>query len=214
MSVSTIKKTLLVSMIATGLFTAASSQAATQPSAINAFTAEVTEAVLSVKSKGWHDAAFGDMGWTHSSGWGSFSAYKGDTVRIKVTSTQAGLHPGITVWYRGIDDTAPDSYVVDHFYPQNANFVKIGVTDETSGEKLGNIVMRHIVHAYDGDNTVKVGRMKPIKDGVAGEVNVSFKAPKNHLGQYMFVVGGINPDEGVDTSLKYDMNVSVTVTKP
>ena len=214
MTVTMIKKTLLISLLTTGMFTAANSQAATQLPVINAFTAEVTEAVLSVKSKGWHDAAFGDMGWTHSSGWGSFSANKGETVRIKVASTQLGLHPGITVWHRGIDDTAPDSYVVDHFYPQNANFVKIGVTDETTGEKLGNIVMRHIIHAYDGDNTVKVGRMKPVKDGRAGELEISFKAPKKGLGQYMFVVGGINPDEGVDTSLKYDMNVSVSVTKP
>lgn len=202
-----------VSLMAVGLLAASASQAATIPASIFKFTSTATNDVFTVKSKGWRDPAFGDMGWTHSSDWGAFRASKGQTVTIKMTSVDARIHPGITVWNRGADDTAPNNYVVDHFYPQNANFVKFGVTDETTGASLGNIVMRHVIHGYDRDgNTKRVLSMNPVKDTIPGQLEVTFTAPRS--GHYMFVVGGFNPDDGVDTSLKYDINVSVTVTGP
>jgi len=198
-----------ITLVAAGLLATSASQAATIPSSIFEFTSAVTDDVFSVKSKGWRDPAFGDMGWTHSSDWGTVVAKKGQTVTIKMVAADAGIHPGVTVWYRGEDDTAPDNYVVDHFYPQNANFTKFGATDDTTGAAVGNIIMRHIAHGYDLDgNTKKVRVMNPIKDDVPGQLELSFKATRK--GTYMFVVGGFNPDEGIDTSLKYNVNVTVT----
>ncbi len=202
-----------ISLVAAGLLAASASQAATKPSSIFTFTPKAMNDVFSVKSKGWRDPAFGDMGWTHHSDWGTVRARRGETVTIRMTAADAGIHPGITVWYRGASDTASDEYVVDHFYPQNANFAKFGATDDTSGEALGNIIMRHIVHGYDVDgNTKKVRRMKPITDGIPGQLEVNFTAPRN--GAYMFVVGGFNPDAGVDAALKYNVDVNVTRTAP
>ncbi|MFI3158073.1 MAG: copper(I)-binding protein CorA [Methylococcaceae bacterium] len=202
-----------IPLVAAGLLAVSASQAATIPGSITEFTGTVTDDVFSVKSKGWRDPAFGDMGWTHSSDWGTIHAKKGQTVTINSVAADAGIHPGITVWYRGKDDTAQDNYVVDHFYPQNANFTKFGATDETSGAALGNIIMRYVTHGYDADgNTLKVKRMNPVKDDVSGQFELSFKAP--YAGNYIFVVGGFNPDAGVDTSLKYNINVTATVTGP
>jgi hypothetical protein len=202
---------LFVSLVAAGLLAASASQAATIPANQFAFTAEASTDVFPVKAKGWRDPAFGDMGWTHSSAWGTFSAMKGQTVTINMVAVDAGIHPGITVWYRGADDTADNKYVVDHFYPQNANFAKFGAIDETTGEKLGNIIMRHVTHGYDVDGNQRLKAMNPVKDGVAGQLKISFKAPKE--GDYMFVVGGVNPDASVDTkeNPNHDVNVTVTV---
>ena len=202
-----------IPLVAAGMLAATASQAATIPSSITNFTTLVTDDVFSVQSKGWRDPAFGDMGWTHSSDWGAFWARKGQTVTIKGVAVDDGIHPGITVWFRGKDDTAKDKYVVDHFYPQNANFTEFGATDETSGADLGNIVMRHVAHAYDRDgNTKYVKDMNPKKDNVPGQVVLSFKAPFS--GRYMFVVGGFNPDVGVNSSIPHNINVTTTVIRP
>jgi hypothetical protein len=200
-----------LSVIAASLLTASTSYASTIPSVITAFDTATTDAVFEVKSKGWRDPAFGNMGWTHSSGWGSFSAKKGQQVTITIVSADAGIHPGATVWLRDTDDTAADNYVVDHFYPQNANFAKFGATDETEGTKLGNIIMTHVAHGYDQDgNGLKyVKYMNGKTDDVAGQLVFNIKAPRT--GNYMFVVGGFNPDATVDTALKYNVNVKVEV---
>jgi len=209
-----INKLASFTLLATAGFLAASACfAATQPSEITKFTLRKTTDVFTVKSKAWSDPAFGDMGWTHSSDWGSFLARKGQTVTIKLVSESVGIHPGATVWFRGADDTSIDSYVVDHFYPQYANFAKFGATDETTGESLGNIVMRHKAHGYDLDgNSRSVRRLNGIKDDVPGQLVLTFTAPNS--GHYQFVVGGFNPDVGVDTTQKYNINVKVTVTTP
>jgi hypothetical protein len=207
------KLTGVASLLSVGLLAAPTSYAATQPASITAFTPQMTYAVLTAKSKGWRDPAFGDMGWTHSSGWGSFTAQKNQKVTITLTSATLGLHPGITVWYRGANDTAPNSYVVDHFYPQNANFAKFGATDESSGAAIGNIVMRHIIHGYDLDgNNLNVKNMVGITDGISGQLTLSFTA--RFKGDYIFVVGGFNPNAGVSATVKHNINTSVTVTAP
>lgn len=199
-----------LSLVVGGLLVASTAQAATIPSKITRFTPEKPEKVLSVRGKGWRDPAFGDMGWTHSSAWGAFSAPKGATVTIKLVVADKGIHPGITVWYRGKDDTAPNKYVVDHFYPQSASFVKFNATDDTSGEKIGNIVMRHVYHAYDKDgNRARVSDLHPKRDGEPGQLEVSFQVP--FRGAYQFVVGGFNPNDGVDNDL-HDVDTTVTVT--
>ncbi len=200
-----------ISLLVAGLVLASASHAATIPGSITEFSGTVTDDVFIAKSKGWSDPAFGDMGWTHSSDWGTIKAKKGQKVTIHAVAADVGIHPGATVWYRGKDDTAADNYVVDHFYPQNANFTKFGATDETSGAALGNIVMRYVTHGYDVDgNSKKVKRMNPVKDSVPGQLELSFKAP--YAGTYIFVVGGFNPDASVDTSLKYNIDVTATAT--
>ncbi|MDD5227668.1 MAG: copper(I)-binding protein CorA [Methylococcales bacterium] len=202
------------SVVATSLMAVSMSHAATIPEGIAAFSKVVTSDVFTVKAKGWSDPAFGDMGWTHSSDWGTFTAEKGQTVTIVMTAADKGIHPGSTVWYRGDNDTAPDNYVVDHFYPQNANFAKFGATDEGDGTKLGNIIMKYVTHGYDLDkNTVTDAALKGKKDNVAGKLTLTFKAP--YAGTYMFVVGGFNPDANITDdaeALKALHNVNVKVT--
>ncbi|WP_019864294.1 copper(I)-binding protein CorA [Methylovulum miyakonense] len=209
-----INKLASFTLLATAGFLAASASfAATQPSQITNFTAKRTTDVFTVKSKAWSDPAFGDMGWTHSSDWGRFVARKGQTVTIKLTSETIGVHPAVTVWFRDKDDTAPDSYVVDHFYPQYANFTKFGATDEGTGASLGNIIMRIKAFGYDQDgNSKRVKSFNGIKDDVPGQLVLTFKAPNS--GPYIFVVGGFNPDVGVDNTIKHNINASVVVTTP
>ncbi|MGR8932806.1 MAG: copper(I)-binding protein CorA [Gammaproteobacteria bacterium] len=201
-----------LSLAVCGVFVASSAAAATKPSHVGIFTTEPNQ-VLSVRPKSWRDPAFGDMGWTHSSDWGRVWVKKGQTVTITAVSSDAGVHPGITVWHRGKDDTAPNDWVVDHFYPQNANFAEFGAKDEATGKTIGDIVMKIVEYGYDQDgNTKHPKNMHGIKDGVPGQLVLSFKAERG--GAYMFVVGGFNPDVGVDTTLKYDINTNVTVTGP
>jgi Copper(I)-binding protein CorA len=200
-----------VAAIAASLFAISTSYAATIPASIVAFDSTITSDTFIVKDKGWSDPAFGDMGWTHSSDWGTFHAEQGQKVTIKMVAADVGIHPGSTVWYRGVNDTAADNYVVDHFYPQNANFAKFGATDEGTGEKLGNIVMTHVLHGYDQDgNSATAKKLRGKSDNVPGQLIFNFKAP--YTGDYMFVVGGFNPDVSIiDHTLKYNIDVSVTV---
>lgn len=203
----------VLSLTIAGLLAAGSAGAATKPAHIAKFDAVTPSNVLSAKASSWRDPAFGDMGWTHSSDWGKFVATVGQTVTITLTTTAAGVHPGITVWHRGRDDTAPNNYVVDHFYPQNANTVEYGAVDESTGQALGNIVMRVAAFGYDLDGNSKVvSNMHGIKDNVPGKLVLKFKVKRG--GAHMFVVGGFNPDTGVDTTPKYDIDTTVSVTGP
>ncbi len=208
-------KKILMALAAVGVMTVSTAQAATTPSKITAFDNVLTSDVFSVTATGWSDPAFGDMGWTHKSGWGSFTAKKGQNVTVTLVATDKGIHPGTTIWYRGANDTAPDSYVVDHFYPQNANFAKMKAVTEDTGEALGNIIMKYVAHGYDLDkNTVNDALLKGKKDTVAGKFTVTFKAPYD--GAYMFVVGGFNPDANITgdaTAIKanHDVNVKVSI---
>lgn len=183
-------------ILATALSLAAFSASAVTSVKGNLFNFDdvVKSNLYSVTAKGWSDPAFGDAGWTHNSGWGTVTAKAGQTVTITATADTKGVHPGVTVWYRdAVKDTAPDDYVVDHFYQQNANLFKAKATDETTSEVLGNIVMKYVAHGYDLDkNTVNDTLLKGKKDSVSGKLMLSFKAPSD--GTYMFVVGGFNPD--------------------
>lgn len=213
---------------------AMSANAATKPSSIFAFDSVNKNSTFSVTAKGWSDPAFGDAGWTHSSSWGRVTAKKGQIVTITAIADNKSVHPGATVWYRGEKDTAPDDFVVDHFYQQNANVFKSGATDESAtvlpGEKavsIGNIVMTYVSHGFDLDNNTVVDEdgvtdsarivlLKGKKDGVSGKLSLSFKAP--YEGTYMFVVGGFNPNAnyvattGADgKALKESVQVNVSV---
>lgn len=210
------------------------SNAATQPATPFAFDSVNKNSVFSVTAKGWSDPAFGDAGWTHSSGWGIVSAKKGQVVTISAVADNKSVHPGATVWYRGTQDTAPDSFVVDHFYQQNANQYKKNAVDESvtvpagsTATSIGDIVMTYVTHGFDLDNnnvvdssgatdTTRIVSLKGKKDGVAGKLTTSFKAPYD--GSYMFVIAGFNPDKsytaktGTDgKALKESIAVSVSV---
>lgn len=187
--------------------------AATEPASITDFDSNPGPVVFAAKATSWRDPAFGNLGWTHSSQWGAVHAKKGQMVTIEITSQEAGLHPGCSVWRRDVLDTAPDSYMVDHFYPQQDGMYKIGATSEVTGESLGNIIMPKVAYGYDQDgNSATVRKLNGITDGVPGKLVLKFKAPERAL--YQFVVGGFNPDEGVATAVKHNMEVSVTVGRP
>lgn len=189
---------------------ATGSYAASKPSSVTAFTPQADSGVFSVRAKGWADPAFGDMGWTHSCKWGSFHAEKGQLVKIVSTAQVKGVHPGMTVWYRGEADTAPDVYVVDTFYPQNANLVKYGITDNDTGANLGDVVMINTAYGYDQDaNSVADRKLGGKKDGVNGRLVLTFRAKES--GEYMFALGGFNPDPNIDATLGHNIAVRVTV---
>jgi hypothetical protein len=203
-----------LSIVAASLLFASSAGAATKPSNIAAFSNK-TSASLNVKSKGWSDPAFGSAGWTHFSSWGEFSARKGQRVEIKVESSDVNVHPGVTVWFRGANDTAPDDYVPDHFYQQTGDLIALRVKDETTSEALGNIVMKYVANGYDmDDNPFDAAGLigedaKGLKDGIPGTLKLSFRARKT--GKYQFVVGGVNPSP-VDIVSNGKTNIPVTVT--
>jgi hypothetical protein len=199
-------------------------EAATQPASIKAFTVPTGPNItLNVKKSSWRDPAFGDMGWTHSSDWGKFTTKMANKmVTIKLVSKVAGLHPAVTVWYRGKDDTAPDTYMVDHFYPQNANVYEKGAKDETTNKAIGDISMKVAAYGYDGDGhkdygldedgkkilTPPIG-MNAVKDGKPGTLSLTFKAAK--AGNYVFVVGGFNSAATVDAAVKHGVVTTVSV---
>ncbi|TAN47187.1 MAG: hypothetical protein EPN21_18290 [Methylococcaceae bacterium] len=201
-----------VALITSGLLAASSANATTAPAAVAEFTADNAVQTLQPKSTGWLDPAFGDMGWTHKSVWGKVEASKGQTITIKAVSSNADLHPGITVWYRGAEDTAPDSYVADHFYAQNANLFVAGAKDESTGEDLGNIVMKVVKFGYDrdGKGNAKIPGLNGRKDGVSGQLELTFKASRT--GTYMFVLGGVNPGADADPAVAIDVETEVTVS--
>jgi hypothetical protein len=197
------------------LFPSAAS-AITTPSAVGDFNAEPSQ-TLQTKARSWSDPAFGDMGWTHNSGWGKFEATAGQIISIRAVASNRNIHPGITVWYRGDVDTIDDNYVADHFYPQNANLFVMGAKDETTGATLGNLVMKIAAYGFDKDkNTGIIEGLPPAagkKDKVSGQLILNFKAKKT--GTYIFVLGGFNPGpRTVDTALKYDVLTDVTITDP
>ena len=101
-------------------------------------------------------------------------------------------------------------YVLDHFYVQNGNMSKIGaMTEDEPAVKIGNLVMKYVIHGYDVDgNTVNDPDLKPKKDGVKGKLSLSFKAAKT--GTYMFVVGGFNPDTNITDHAALN-NIAVSV---
>jgi hypothetical protein len=150
------------------------------------------------------------MGWTHFSKWGKFEAKKGQHITIKAVSANPDLHPGITVWSRSAEDTAPDNYVTDHFYVQNAPQYVLGAKDESTGAELGDIIMRVADYGYDLDNNVRIRGLDGVKDGVPGQLILNFRARKTAT--YVFVVGGVNPEPGAaDPKALYDVVTEVMV---
>lgn len=215
---------LSLSLLIAGSLAFSQANAITSPSTVATF-ADAAPQTLTIHPSGWSDPAFGDMGWTHRSAWGTFTAEKGQMVVIKAASNNPDIHPGMSVWYRGAADTIADNYVYDHFYAQMANQFKSKAKDETTGVELGNLVMKNVAYGYDLDGkSKKIPALHGIKNGTVGELSLKFKAP--HTGTYMFVLGGINPgaslfSTGADGTLtllpeytKMPVDTSVTVSNP
>lgn len=203
-----------VSIIAACVLLASNAEAATKPSVITTY-ANRSSATVDVKSKGWSDPAFGSAGWTHFSSWGQFSAKKGQRVEILMEAADVNVHPGVTVWFRGANDTAPDNYVPDHFYQQTSDFIALRAKDETTSEALGNIVMKYVANGFDADENPfdaagLIGEdAKGLKDGIPGTLKLSFRVRKT--GKYQFVTGGVNPSP-VDIISNFNTNIPVTVS--
>jgi hypothetical protein len=209
----------------------APAHAVTSPATVAEFL-DTTPQTLTIHALGWSDPAFGDMGWTHRSAWGKFTAEKDQTVEIMVDSGNVSVHPGVSVWYRDpVKDTVDDKYVFDHFYAQMANQYKSKAVDEKDGTALGNLVMKNVAYGYDldGKNNPRIVELRGIRDKVAGKLTLSFKAAKS--GTYIFVVGGINAgdnlydvatdgsktlkvDEATTNYTKIPVETTVTVTTP
>ncbi len=201
-------------------------QAITAPATVADFP-DTTPQELTIHPLGWSDPAFGDMGWTHRSGWGKFTAEKDQMVEIMVDSGNVSVHPGVSVWYRDpVRDTIADNYVFDHFYAQMANQYKSKAVDEKTAAELGNLVMKNVAYGYDldGKNNPRIAELRGIRDKIAGKLVLTFKASKS--GTYIFTVGGINAgndlfDMAADgtKTLKTDfakipVTTTVTVTTP
>ncbi len=200
-------------------------EAITAPTTVTNFATDGSEQTPTVHASGWNDPAFGDMGWTHRSAWGTFTATKGQTITITASSDNPDVHPGISVWYRdAAKDTIADNYVYDHFYAQNANQFKSKAKDETTGADLGNLVMKNVTYGYDMDGNKNLPTMHGVKDGMRGKLSLKFKATQT--GTYIFVLGGVNPGRSLFTTgtdgtpvisteaAKLPITTSVTATDP
>ncbi len=200
----------LLSAAAISLMSISASHATTQASSVFNFTPSANTDNFSVRASGWSDPKFGDLGWVHSSDWGTFHANKGQMVTITMVSAEAGFHPGSSVYFRGANDTAEDIYIPDVALTQTATMAKWGAANDDTGEPLGDIVMQYITHGYDGDKTAGASpTFKKINDGVSGKLVLKFKAP--YTGLYEFVTGGYKPAPFINTKVAHMVKVSVAV---
>jgi Copper(I)-binding protein CorA len=200
----------LLSAAVISLMAVSASHATTQASTVFHFTAAKSTDIFDVRASGWSDPKFGDLGWVHSSDWGTFHANKGQVVTITMTSAEAGFHPGSTVYFRGANDTADDSYIPDVALTQTATMAKWGASNDDTGEPLGDIVMQYITHGYDGDKTAGSSpTFKKIMDGVSGKLVLTFKAPDTGL--YEFVAGGYKPAPTINKKIAHKVKVNVKI---
>lgn len=205
----------LLSAAVISLISVSASHATTQASTVFHFDMKNKTDMFSTRASGWSDPKFGDLGWVHSSDWGTFNAKKGQKVTITMVSDEVGFHPGSTVYFRGAPDTADDSYIPDVALTQTATMAKWGASNDDTGEPLGDIVMQYITHGYDGD---KIGAtsgsfitntFKKINDGVSGKLVLKFTAPETGL--YEFVTGGYKPAPTINKKIAHMVKVTVDV---
>ncbi|MEC4748229.1 copper(I)-binding protein CorA [Methylomicrobium sp. Wu6] len=218
-------KNLALILAAAGIVSSFSARAATSIATKNTeFTPDNATQTLQAKAQSWYNPTMGYTGWTHHSSWGYMKLKKGKPVTLTAEVNDAeiaGFHPALTVWSRpqkrglaSVDQMNSHSYnQYGDIYEANA----INTDDQANPVKVGNIQMEFIANAFDRDG---MGDMLPEKfdhsmlnrvvDGDAGKVSLTF-TPKVS-GVYQFVVGGINPDEGLSTTAFHP--VAVTVSFP
>ena len=205
-------------LLSSGSYAATSISAGTLPRFV--FNAPQS---TTVQASAWFKSAFGQAGWTHFSKWGYINLKAGQKVTLAVQSNVQGLHPGVSVWWRQTGPRfAPLGFFTGHSYIQYNDVIVNNTTDESTGKKLGNFNMRLVANGYDRDGMSQAATvpanasLNPLIDGVPGLVTIKFRAKR--AGTYMFVVGGINPDNTSTASGGFDNNmtrhsVSVTVVK-
>lgn len=181
------------------------------------FSSSSPTATLSAKAESWYNPTMGYAGWTHHSTWGYMKLKKGKPVTITVTGV-TGFHPALTVWFRPKKTGfASVNYVDDHFYNQYQDIINPNaqLTDDPAKPvKLGKIKLKYVANAFDRDGMADPlsadfdqSQLNRTLDGVSGKVSLTFTP--DATGIYQFVVGGINPDVGLDTELRHDVEVSV-----
>lgn len=203
-----------------GAMSAVSAYAATSIETSNfQFTPEAATQTLSVKAQSWYNPTMGYLGWTHHSNWGYMVLKKDKPVTITVTTAVEGVHPAITVWFRPQKKGfASVKYMADHFYKEFLDIYipKAELTDDPANPiKIGIIRMDFIANAFDRDGMVDPlpaqfdqSMLSRVLDGKSGEVSLTFTPKEN--GVYQFVVGGINPDAGVSTTDRHNLDVTVS----
>jgi hypothetical protein len=207
---------------AAGSLSAFSVHAATSIESNNVeFTAENPTQTLTAKAESWYNPTMGYTGWTHHSSWGYIKLKKGKPVTITAVGV-AGFHPALTVWSRPQKaGMVSVNYVDDHFYNQFKDIIasNVQLTDDPANPvKLGKLKMEFVANAFDRDGMADPlpaqfdqSMLNRTLDGIPGTVSLSF-TPKVS-GVYQFVVGGINPDEGLSTTDRHDVEVTVGISE-
>lgn len=225
-------KFLILSGVIAGMMAAGSASATTAPGATKVFDLAGGTAISlgsGVKPRGWYDerkenpvgtanAAYGKL-WTHNSKWGYFNAESGKTYTITVVSSDANLHPGVSVWYRThLRDTAGvyrgNVFVKDHLLSQTSTMSESSPVDSTSSDPVNDKVSPYsqVIQTWgydqDGAENKAIPSRHPIKDGVEGTLSITFTA--SNTGTYLLVVGGINPNAAIPSATA-DYPVTVQV---
>ncbi|MGR9086090.1 MAG: copper(I)-binding protein CorA [Gammaproteobacteria bacterium] len=181
------------------------------------FTQENSVQTLAAKPESWYNPTMGYTGWTHHSSWGYMKLKKGKPVTITATGV-AGFHPALTIWFRPQKrGMVPVNYMNDHFYNQFQDIIasNVQLTDDPANpKKLGKLRMEFVANAFDRDGMIDPlpaefdqSMLNRVLDGIPGTVSLTF-TPKAS-GVYQFVVGGINPDLGLDLKASHEVEVTV-----
>jgi len=185
------------------------------------FTAANSQQELMATANSFYDLTMGGSGWVHNSAWLYMKLKKDVQYTVNATADQsaAGFHPGLACFYRpqgaglvGIE------YMYDHMYSQYNSHVEKNMVEEVTKRKLGTFKSYFIVNGYDRDGMENplpveyqqgtvIGMVDVGKNSKPGSVTLSFVPEKS--GYYQCVMGGINPDVGLDLRSKYKVTVTV-----
>ena len=180
------------------------------------FNKTSTTATMSVKADSWYNLGMGYLGWTHHSNWGFVKLQRGKPVTITVTTSVPGFHPAVSIWFRPGKTKINSSiqYMNEHMYSQFKDIYEVKAIDADKGTVLGKFQMNFVANAFDRDGMGETlpasydqSMLNRIQDGTVGKVSLTFMPEES--GIYQFVVGGINPDSGVDKTKLYDVKATV-----
>ena len=206
-----------------GAMSAFSVQAATSIETINTeFTNKTASQTMTAKAQSWYNPTMGYTGWTHHSSWGYMKLTKGKPVTISLETSVAGFHPALTLWYRPQrSGFVPVNFMDSHSYNQFRDIYasNVQLTDDPANPvRLGKLQMEFVANAFDRDGMptslpaeFDQSMLNRALDGTPGKVSLAF-TPKVS-GVYQFVVGGINPDQGVSITDRHDVAVTVSFPK-
>lgn len=232
----TVKSWFLMSAVASVMATGSASATTTIAAGTNLFDLNggaVVDLGTGVKPRAWFDERVETApgtpnpayfkAWTHNAKWGYFNAVSGSTYTITVVSSNADVHPGLSLYFRSnlFDNTGATTgliYVKDHLF--NPTQVSIGEKtpvdpSDNDGVSPYNMLLHSWGYDQDGVGNLSRARFHPIRDGVEGTLKITFTAAKT--GTYMVAIGGINPKATLaDPTAFYPMAVQVqeVITTP